>query len=411
MYSSVKALGLVAVVSLSSPICYANENFNITIDALGQTVSHGFSFAENTFDTFDSDQLEMTFSGFDRNIDTAAASLDFRGLNMQLEYPDLGGARLQLRIPSIGIDEEFIGSTRKESEDMLEDFFKGKSSVVINDILKALAAVSSTDPLAGNPNSLMSEMISSDFDIGMMDNQTTNNIKNSETDAAQDNQIGVGLRIDNMDINGREVKSYHLPLSYTIRMDSNPRHQLRISLPLSYTKTDQAEAYKAGLGIAYSFPVSENWSLTPSLSYGLIGSPDMASAGAVLGMSLTSRYQWDLSEDSSIVLGNAIGKYETSSLEYDDYELNPDIKNTVYTNGLNYSFGMFQFIKTTIFVTDTVFTGDDLYVEHTDELGVVFSPLSSGSALLDSHAKIGFSYLTTDADDLDGFRIRFSSSF
>jgi len=408
-----KKISVITALSLSiaSPICYSSDVFNITINALGQTQTAGFSFAEDTFDTFDSQELENTFIGFNRNTDTATASLDFRGLSMQLSYPDQAGTRLVLSIPSIGVNEEFNGATREDSEALLESYIKGKDSSSIRDILKALAEVSPNDPLAGNPNSLMSEMISNDFNTGMTDNQTTNNIKNSGSESAQDNQIGMGLRFDSMDVNGQDVESFNLPLSYTFRMDSNPRHQLRISLPLSYTKTNEAEAYKVGLGLAYSYPVTNNWSVTPSVSYGVVGSADMASAGAVLGMSLTSRYQWDLNNNSSIVFGNAVGKYTTDSIEFDGYDLNPQIENVVYTNGLSYNLSVSQNVKATVFITDTVFTGDALFVEHSDEIGVVFSPLSSGSALLDSHAKIGFSYFTTDADDLDGFRIRFSSSF
>jgi len=396
---------------LSSSLSLAAGNFDITLSALGQTENLSFAIAEDSLDSFDSSSLEATFSGFNSAVDTAQATLNFRGLEMQLSYPEVNGSKLALSIPSLGINEEFSGSSREESADLMEDYFKGKNSTTIKDILKALAASSSVDPIAGNPSSLMSVMVADDFDTGMNDNETTNNITNMGTEAAQDNQIGYGLRFDKFDVDGREVTSYNLPLSYTIRMDNNPRHQIKVSMPISYSKAGSAETYKLGLGIAYSFPAADNWSLTPSVSYGLIGSPDLASAGAVMGISLTSRYQWNLSKGRAIVMGNSVGQYETQSLEFDDYDLNPEISNTVYTNGLSYNFSQSKHVKTTIILTDTMFSGDRLYVERTDELGVVFSPRSTGSELLDSYAKIGFSYIKTDADNLDGFRLRFSSSF
>jgi len=406
-----KGFAITVAGLLASNITLAANNFDITLNALGQTSNLSFAIAEDSLDSFDSSALEDTFSGFNADTDIAQATLNFRGLEMQLSYPELNGSALVLSIPSLGINEQFLGASREESSDLMTDYFKGKNSDTLKEILKALTAVSAIDPLAGNPNSLMSVMVADDFDVGMSDNETTNDIKNLSSEAAQDNQVGYGLRFDNFDVDGRDVKSYNLPLSYTIRMDSNPRHQVRISMPVSYSETNAARTYKLGLGIAYSFPVAKSWSLTPSVSYGIIGSPDLASAGAVLGMSLTSRYQWNLDSGSSIVMGNSVGQYETQSLEFDDYDLNPEISNTVYTNGVSYNFGLTKHVKATILLTDTMFSGDTLYVERSDEIGIVFSPQSSGSKLLDSHAKIGFSYIVTDADNLDGFRLRFSSSF
>ena len=391
---------------LMSQYTLAEELFSITISAQGQTVTESFSDAENLIDSFDTDLLVFLFPGFDKDNDPVTASLDFRGVDIDLAYTGVGRTDLELSIPSAGINKTFTGRTRDESEKLLKRFLKGDGKSLLDQLFQGLASTTPTDPIAGNPESLMSTMVQSIFDIGIADNTLYSD--GVERPGAQ---YGFGLKYSRYTLDNKDTTSISLPLAYSFALSSETTHSIRVSLPLEYVEVSDSKYYKATLGLAYSWPVTERWTLTPSYSYGAIASEDFGGTAAVQGIALTGRFTWTFDDGTKLIMGNAVGKYTTHQLDYSRYSLAGDIENRVYTNGLRYTRKLGSSLVTTFFLTDTIFTGDDLFVEHTDELGVEFNFKGSGSRFIDKYATMGISYLLTDVTGMNGFRLKVRSSF
>ena len=73
--------------------------------------------------------------------------------------------------------------------------------------------------------------------------------------------------------------SLTVPISYAIRFDNDSRHQLIFELPLSAGSVDGAESYGTGLGVGYALPLTEFWTMTPAVDYGVVGSVELGSVG------------------------------------------------------------------------------------------------------------------------------------
>ena len=69
-------------------------------------------------------------------------------------------------MPSAGIERTFTGATRDEAQDAVTDYFKGSGGSDVTKVLQAAVRETAIDPVAGNPDSLMSLMGEADFAQG-----------------------------------------------------------------------------------------------------------------------------------------------------------------------------------------------------------------------------------------------------
>jgi len=385
-----------------------------SIDVRNDTT--GDSFHEETsdildlIDTFDKDSISAQIDNY---VDThqISADLDFRGLPMKLHFAENSTA-LNLNIASLGINETFNGVDREESLRLLEDWFKTQGNV--EQVMKELARVSPIDPIAGNPNSLMATTVEGDFRNGFQ------KVASSQKGVSSKNFLLIAPTYKSLDIDGTHSDNFTLPLAYSFNMSDNPNEMLTLSLPISYVKVEDAKSYSAGLGIAYSLPVTDSWVLTPATKYSLVGSKNLGTLAQMVSGSLTSSYKFDLGNKHAISLGNMVGYYSTVKFYDADYAFDPGIANTVFRNALMYSFPTDSIYKNSsldMFVIDTRYTGTELYLESYDEIGLSFGLTKNALNITagednyeyDDELKLGISYLTSSK--ADGFEINFGYSF
>jgi len=372
----------------------AADLFTVTTTVDGATTSQGFSAAMESFDSIKLDAMRARLPTY-TNTSAAAVALDFRGLGMNLAYP-VNSTTLTLNIPSIGlVNKTFTGATRDQSQEQLKDFFKKDGGAVLNALMKKLAETSAVDPIAGNPNSMQAGMVSGDFDRNFTSHAS--NIKSAQTTSAVSGLVGLGLRFGSYDIDGRQSDSITLPLSYTSRSDLDPRRQLTISAPITYTTVEGGKVYSFNPGVAYRIPMNDNWALTPAVGYGLTGSEDLASLAQMVSGSLTSSYVINM-DKFDIAIGNMVGYYQTLKASSGDYSYDPGIKNTIFRNGVMLSqpinaFGQGMSIEYSLI--DTRFTGDALYIDGYDEIGVTLGTNKSANSSR-SYLRAGLTYLFSD---------------
>lgn len=404
--------------------------------------SIGFSNVEDAVGSVDPDSLGMSL-GY-TGAESVAVDLDFRGIDATLSFPGMSSTALTFIVDDAGINKTFTGATREESVELLKDFLK-ENKVALRNLLTQLARRSPIDPLAGNPFSLMTQRMTGDFKDGFTHKvsqiwgcgTSAFNFSSDQPimvaasgplgDIFEDAQaranalrgqdeiyLGTMLQATEAKVGGGSYKSntIQIPLSYTAKFDSNPGHKLRFELPISATDTEGAKTYSLGLGLAYTFPATDAWSLTPGVSVGATGSEDLGAAGGVGAYSLTSAYTFRVA-GMALSLGNSVGRYESLPIKIGDVSAEADVKNTVFTNGILVSGPQSLIAKNLVMeysFTDTRITGDEVYSEYYDEVGIAIGYIDTDYGVVDSFLKAGLSYFK-GGNDISGAKFNLGYRF
>ncbi len=400
---------LITTALAAVPVSSQAALFNISVSANGETYTDSFNDAEDSLRSIETEQLESRFSNFNENTDAALANLNYRGLPMELSYGQ-NSTNLLLNIPELEISQTFTGASRDDSVDKLVDFLQSDGGDLLNKIMKHLAAVSPTDPIAGNPSSFMSTEAAS-----LHDSATQSTAENRAGEEGQDtNYVDFGLRFSSYRVDEEDIDQIHLPISYTVNLDGTDGHQLTFKVPMSYSSVNgEADSYSLGVGVGYTYPVNNQLAITPGISYQAIGSVNQGTAAAVRSLSITTRYDFEAG-GQAWRFGNTLAHMSTAEVSFDDYTIDPNLSNQVMINGIMWRSVPIEQFNMDVFFKDTRFFGDELYSERTDEIG--FS-IASENLMPDSVNKtglrfrVGGSYIFTDRSEIDGFRLNMGASF
>lgn len=386
-----------ALAALAQPMsAIAADVFQVTatVDgALGYTTSAsaGFKSAEDVFNSL-TDQglrnLNPAYTGSEK----ASVTINFRGLPMVAGYEVVGTSKLVFSIPSLGIKQAFEGATRDQSQDQFEEYIKHNKDDILNRMFRELARVSPVDPVAGNPNSLMSRLVSQDFQNGgarafvpQGGGDGTGNLISAAPSTGSFKQDGI------------RSTAVTLPLSYIVRSDMDPRRQFGLHLPVTMIDTAGSKAYSIAPSLMYRHPVNDDWALSPAVGLGVTGSTDLASLASIWSATLTSSYVMPVG-GFDLTISNMVGRYETLKVKSGDYSANPGISNTVLKNGVTLTqpvpvldgMGSVEYSY-----ANTRFFGTALYIEQYNEFGVSIGTNRSARSAR-SYFRAGLSYLHSD---------------
>ncbi len=337
---------------------FAKDTFQITLTTPTTTVSRGYDSVEDAIDDLGDEGFSSLTDSY-TSTSAASAVLDFRGLRTEVSYSG-NSTELIFKIPSLGINKSFNGATRDDSQEMLEEYLKENGDGLVTRMLGSLVAETPVDPVAGNPASFSAQMVSNSFAAGAAGFHQSD-------ESVVFNSTGIGLATGHFEAGDYEQDTLTLPLSYTIHFD-NPGYQLRFDLPLNYISVGGSEAYGTALGASLRVPLTDSWSLTPGLRVGATGSIDMASAAVVYAGTLTSNYRipFRLFE---LNIANMVGTVNTVSIEAGDYEIDYDLRNTVFKNGFSIEAEtppmLLMDLPTSLqfSVAHTLITGDDVFID------------------------------------------------
>lgn len=388
--------------------------------------SEGSSYTQtyNTADDLTNDvKVENIIKYIPSYTDASAASgiLRFRGIPMTFSYPQ-DSAALVLDVPSIGLHKTFDGETRNDSVELLKDWFKKSGSDEIKKLMQEAAKSTPNDPIAGNPSSLASKMVANSFNQGFVDKVSLLSdpaslrlqpAADSGERSVNANLIALKASYGRYTNDDAKIDSYTVPLSYIIRSNNDERMQLTASLPLTWNKYNSANSYAAGLGFAFSLPITgktsdHQWILTPSIDYGATGSIDMYSGGQLVQGGITSSYTYHAGA-YRFSMGNAVTYQRSFSVTISDVAMDPGVSNTVFRNGLMVSIPTSFLLSGSVielFVIDTRFTGNELYSNYSDEFGIAWGFTKRGAdekkqdnvkmiRNVLTNVRVGASYLTS----------------
>ncbi len=418
-----KYAALIALMSL--PVCVSAEIFETTITVnnikknIEETKTFGFDVGQDLFDQFKEKVLTNGFDNYSNSAYVTAQS-NFRGLPFTTVFAE-NSTELTFRVDRLGILKTFKGATRTKSADMLERYLRRNIDGTLSKISKELIATSATDPLAGNVTSLQGQMVFSDFQRGCTSCAAG---ATRTASGVQVNPFLVGVGGGNYTQDGIDISVINVPISTSFNVDSNdPRKKLLVNGQFNYVAVGNAESYQGGLGIGYLHPINDHWSLTPGLSYGIIGSPDLVSAGQIFSASITSNYGVNVN-DYSLSMANMFGYYKTLPLNVGDVDSDPDISNYVLKNGFfvgkNLPYDVLGHkLNLMGFFTDTEFFGSKVFSRQYNEIGFQIGTIEDVAWLkkvsFGMADKISFSakyiFSIEDSNSLEGYDLGISYQF
>lgn len=412
-----RKIALASAIALASlPVQAKLFEVNLTNQGTGETFSFAFNQAEDALDVVDIDFIQQQWDGFGQGagMDTAIADIQYRGVPLQLVYStNMHGQEIvTLKSDALNINKTFDGYDPLED---LKDYLiqvNEDGREFLTEINKAAVANTGFDPVAGNPNSLMATMVGSIHGL-------TNTSITGTNQQDIDNQWDVGIRYGSQTVGDMDVTTLHLPIAYTFKLDWFPGHRLQFRLPITHTEINsETNNYSLQLGFGWTIPVIEGLEVTPAIDYGIAGSGELLTAGVLRALSLTTRYDFSV-YGQQFTLTNSLAKIDSVRFEFDDddddtgmtetYVIDYDLSNKAMTNGVAWHVALPWKLATQVYIRDTRFSGDKLYSEKNNELGVNFG----WSASTDTNTQffVGASYQRHDRSEFDGARLNFGLTF
>jgi hypothetical protein len=377
----------VAAVSVFLPLSavQAREAFTAVLSANGESRTYSYGSIEDAIDTVSGTSLRSLLPSY-RDDAPATASFNLRGLAATIEYPGAGSS-IVLKVPSAGIERTFTGATRDEAQDAVTEYFKGAGGADVTKVLQAAVRETPIDPVAGNPDSLMSLMGAADFAQG--------------TDAlGQSGGMGspdlVGFSVEGgrgTASGGYDQNRISGTFSYRLNFEESNAAVL-LDLPVNWVRNGESDSLSGSLGIGVRLPVTDWWSVTPAVRAGVAGSIDLGAAAVVYSGSVTSDIRWSWG-GWQFGLGNMAGVYRATGVAVGDYDIDYDLINVILRNGISVSRDLTEGpapLRMTAAFTDSRYLGDELYVKGFDEVSLSFSKGAAGGRFGFDRVELGAAY-------------------
>lgn len=400
-------LGIVGISGeLRAQACSVSPTGNIfsaTLCTEGQSASVSSNQIQDILNTVDEKRLRELFPAYQPRVSAGEFHLDVRGLPVNAAYV-YNSTQLLFNVPNLGIAESFTGATRDASRDQLDEYLRLNGDAILRGLLRG----SAVDPVAGNPASAQSQMVSGDFDAGF------DPIYDSSPPGSA---FAMGLRFGSYGFDRYTQNVYTLPLAYTYTFTNHD--VLAVRLPLTYIEIEGATAYRGQLGLSYKKVLTSRWALTPAVGYGVVDSSDLGSLAQLLSGSLTSDLEIYNNGKFSLSMGNLIGYYVTMPTRVGDQRVDYNLHNTITRDGLLLSVPLQKNywgreFSVDFYVIGTWFFGDALYSSAYQEVGFSIGPRRSADKRepnLSSHPfGIGLKYLFGQGD-IDGLELTFGYRF
>ena len=380
-----KLLLTVALSTLIATNANATKLFDLTLTQ-GTTEHRAYDSILDLFDDYKDGKLDKIISGYD---DKAASSgvVNFRGIPMSLDFDN--SAVLTFKVPALGINETFDGGSQKESFKLFKKYLEKNKDGMLKKILKAGVEYTPFDAVAGNPNSLMSQMADTSFYRAGGNSVAGGAVNGTTNMSGFVGYLSPGAARHVIDFGGEKVKatSFSLPIGATFKMGDSG-WAILWDMPLSYTNMEGSESYMAQMGLGLKIPLMKYWNITPAVRGGATGSADMLSGGILYSGNITSDVTVPVG-NWTIGMTNMAGIIHSYDLKVKDYEVAYDLKNQVFKNGVHVRYDFNEKYAVGASYDYTFYTGDKLYIDsyHNVELSATrkMEGFFSGVSLVSSY--------------------------
>lgn len=371
--------------------------FTLHVEQGSINETRSFKSILDLFDKYEDGELDTIINGYNK-MAPATGSINFRGIMMYLDFD--AGNNLTLKVPNIDIDMTFnsIDGTQESSFDALTDYLKANQDDLLKKILNATVSETPYDLVAGNPNSMMSMMVNSSYNISQ------NNLY-----GAMVSYLSPNASKHNFSFQGEDVSAtiFSLPLGYSFNFGDSG-WALIFDMPLTYMDIDGSISYAAQLGMSLNIPLTSYWNVILSGRAGAIGSEDMLSGGALFGGSVASNLKipvgkWEFG------MTNLAGIIKDFSLKVADYEIEYDLQNYAFKNGLSVAYNFTDKYSTMFEYNYTFYTGDKLFIDKYHELTLYLTRLFEKGSFVEGISLVG--NYTFDGDIYKAYKVGFNILF
>lgn len=351
-----------------------------------------FDVANDFFDELKNSGFERRFPNYSIH-STVTAKTVYNGLPIDIIFPTSDSTTVRLSIPELGVNKTFTGATRGKSTKALENYIRNDTDGTYTKIVEYQVANSGGSQLAGNPGSLQGTLLANNFNsvtnipmpsASTATTTTTTTGKPAATGgqakSSYANPLLVGVAGGTYTQGGTDVSIISVPISKSFEIDSSdPRKKVLLNGQFNYVTVGQGASFQGSVGVGYMQPITDNWYLVPNISYGAIGSQDLATLGQIFSSSIASNYQHRVG-DYTLSMINMFGYYTTLPLNVKKITSDPDINNYVIKNGFFASrdlpFKVFDHrLNVKGIFTDTEFFGSKVFVRQYNEVGFEFNTL------------------------------------
>lgn len=388
------------------PPAAARDLFRTGVTVGASTVSTGVNSILDVPDLLDESTLEEDFGGaYIPGVSEVSAVLDLRGVRAEGSYAE-SSPILTFLVPAAGVDVTFDGADRDESNEQLEDWLQGEGSFggapegELQDLLQALVEFSPVDPVAGNPNSLQSQMFEGDLALA-----TLSPFLADFPDAEE--KIPNAVRFD-FDFGYYAAGPYYgqtYDLELGIAWNVSRRVAIVTDLEMMFGQAEgEALSGFGNIGLGVVGRVKDWWNLSVVARGGLVGSVDIGALAAMYSVSIINHMQCTLGE-ARLEMSNMVGIANTvSGFSIQGFDLDYDLTNVVLKNRLAVQQLLpmklrSRSLRATLYLTDTQYFVDDLWLEHTDEIGVGVGLASERGGSVYDPATLNLAYVVGSGYD------------
>lgn len=370
---------------------------------------------------------------------TATFALNYGGIADAITVTkNSSNTQAQLTFGPTGVTRAFTGANQDDLENQIEDYLKKEGGQDYTNFLKAVNAQSVIAVSDGNPNATTARMAQATYErFGFFADQfkaytlapitpqmpapttegdvqpTPDGQQPASTQLLERKKAGTQFFISASasTFEAGDFDGESATVSSSLDFNLTQRVGLSIGTWLAYNSIGDADVFHGGLvlgvPIRLALPDDDShitWQLTPHGMVGGSGSEDIGAGGLIFGGGVTNYLAWHLDDHWTLAMANQISLLEGEKLEFDEFEIDPGVSQTMIKNGLRatyrfsdqwYAFGGATWSK---FLDDAAV---DSWTSPTAGLG--YSTLA-GTGLQ-------FSVFGDFGDDYDAFGGRIAANF
>lgn len=276
-------------------------------------------------------------------------------------------------------------------------------------IVQSAVATSISDPVAGNPLSLLPMMVAADYLAASAPSGGMLGVNQPRTGGWRFNiglnaNLATGGNADTQQISAPLRASYYMARTAT---------EIFLDAPISWVSISSVDLFQgsAGLGVRQRLlsGARYEWNATLGARWGIAGSQAYGRGSAAIGGSISSDFRFALPASYTLAITNTVAYYQTEPVNYGGGAVKYDLQNQFYRNGVTIArpIGQTQSglpLQGGLTFVQTNITGDRSRVDSWQEYGVM---VAMGGSL---PTRFSATYMNGN-NNFQGFRFGFSTAF
>ncbi|MDH5302239.1 MAG: hypothetical protein OEW58_12850 [Gammaproteobacteria bacterium] len=367
----------IGILFLLFPVSsWAKETFElhvnlITLEDISYSKTKAFSQRANLFESVNVNRFESLLSTNINNYDKLDGTLKIQGVEYQFQSDAKPGSnpgpavQYKLTLKSACLPQDKVFITDQSRNDGLQQMIGWLQQGSQGLKRACLSEKSPVDPVAGNPLSLMSTMLESDFAISSQ-NSPRNPIQRKTS-------FRLVPEMGQHTANGFHYASYTVPASVILPM-AQPRNHLVLSMPVTQVDNNGSITTSSSIGAHLQRRMHDNWQITSGVRVGYVDSDSYQASASMYSASVNNTF-FILLDNINLSVHQLLSAHRANKNPFSDYQTEYQLENQSMKTALRAEGSLNLHIfgspgSWDAIVADTRFFGDKLYMEHYQDLAL-----------------------------------------